>query len=105
VHHSKRKTPVVALVERGRKVRTRVTPDVTARNLKQAIIEMCDPSSRIMTDELMPYRGIGKHFALWARDGQPQFGRVRTRRHSHEHGRGLLVGPEVVNLQAGSQRQ
>jgi transposase-like protein len=63
VHYSKRKTPVVALVERGGNVRARVMPEVTARNLKGAIQEMCDPSSRIMTDESMPYRGIGAHFA------------------------------------------
>lgn len=62
VHYSKRKAPVVALVERGGNVRARVMPEVTARTLKDAIIEMCDPSSRIMTDESRPYKGVGKHF-------------------------------------------
>jgi transposase-like protein len=56
------KTPVVALVERGGRVRARRVDRVTAATLKGAIRENVDRSSRIMTDELNSYRGIGKEF-------------------------------------------
>jgi len=59
---SERKTPVVALVERGGKMRTRVVASVTAKNLKAAIRENVKPSARIMTDEWKSYSGIGKEF-------------------------------------------
>ena len=62
VHYTKRKAPVMALVERNGNVRTRVLPEVRAHNLKQAIRDMVDPSARIMTDEQLPYRGIGREF-------------------------------------------
>lgn len=57
------KTPVVALVERGGRVRAHVVPDVTARTLKGAVRSHVDPSARLMTDELRSYRGLGKEFA------------------------------------------
>lgn len=56
------KTPVVALVERGGKVRTRVVADVTAKSLHKAIRENVDASAAINTDELRAYRGVGEHF-------------------------------------------
>lgn len=56
-----RKVPVVALVERGGRVRTRVVTDVTAESLRSAIRENVHPSAAIHTDELSSYRGIGKH--------------------------------------------
>ena len=58
-----KKVPVVALVERGGRIRTRVVTDVTAQSLGQAIRESVRPSAAIHTDELSSYRGIGKHFA------------------------------------------
>jgi transposase-like protein len=58
-----KKTPVVALVERGGRARAHVVADVTAPTLKQAIRENVDRSARIMTDELRSYHGIGKEFA------------------------------------------
>jgi len=54
------KVPVVALVERGGKVRTRVVADVTAKTLKDAIRENVARDSRIMTDEHKSYEGIGR---------------------------------------------
>jgi len=57
-----KKTPVVALVERGGRVRAHKISGV-GNNLKEAIRQNVDRSSRIMTDELMAYRGIGKEFA------------------------------------------
>ena len=56
------KQPVVALVQRGGEVRTRVVPDVTAKSLKAAIREHVHPDSRILTDEHRSYIGIGREF-------------------------------------------
>jgi transposase-like protein len=58
-----RKTPVVAAVERGGRVRARVVPDVTPENLRSVLDEYCDQSgSRLMTDERPAYRAIGREF-------------------------------------------
>lgn len=57
------KTPVVALVETGGNVRTRVVADVTGATLKAAIRETVDKSATIMTDEWKSYIGIGAEFA------------------------------------------
>ena len=56
------KTPVVALVERGGNVKTRVVADVTAKTLKGAIRENVEKSATIYTDESNSYAGIGKEF-------------------------------------------
>lgn len=56
------KTPVVALVERGGSVRTRVVDKVTAATLRPAIMENVAPESTLMTDELNTYRRIGREF-------------------------------------------
>lgn len=56
------KTPVVALVERGGKVKTRVVADVTAHTLRTIIVEYVDQSSTIHTDESSSYSGIGQAF-------------------------------------------
>jgi transposase-like protein len=58
-----RKTPVVALVERGGEVRAKVLQRVTAQTLGQAVREYMDPSARLMTDELAAYKGIGRRLA------------------------------------------
>src|SRR6266576_6753326 len=58
-----RKTPVVALVERGGRVRTLVPTDVTAEYLGQILTTNVDPSAHLMTDELNPYKKIGEAFA------------------------------------------
>ena len=63
-----RKTPVLALVERNGEVRTRPIADVRAATLKKAILEVADRTSRIITDEFVSYRGIGRKF-----DGGHQF--------------------------------
>jgi len=57
-----RKTPVVALIERGGDVRARVVTSVTAANLKGAIREHVDPTARILTDERRGYVGIGDEY-------------------------------------------
>lgn len=57
-----RKTPVVALVERGGRVRSFATRKISAKMLKGAIREHVDASARIYTDERRGYQGVGKHF-------------------------------------------
>jgi transposase-like protein len=58
-----KKTPVVALVERGGRVRARKVDRVDGATLKGAIRENVDRKARIMTDEWAAYRGIGSEFA------------------------------------------
>lgn len=57
-----RKTPVIALVERGGRVRARKVDRVDGATLKGAIRENVDRKARIMTDEFAAYRGIGAEF-------------------------------------------
>ena len=57
-----KKVPVVALVERGGRVRARKIDRVDGATLKGAIRENVDRTSRIMTDEWAAYRGIGAEF-------------------------------------------
>src|SRR3984893_9085355 len=62
--HSRRgrgtkKTPVVALVERGGRARSWPVKSVDSATLKDAIRKHVDPSARIVTDELNVYQGIG----------------------------------------------
>lgn len=59
---SERKTPVVALVERGGRMRTRPVERVSAKALKAAIRENVKTSAAIMTDEFSSYRGLGREF-------------------------------------------
>lgn len=58
-----RKTAVVALVERGGRVRATVRSDVTGENLKQIVRSQVDPSARLITDEYVGYQGLGEEFA------------------------------------------
>lgn len=57
------KTPVVALVERGGRVRSRSVGKVTGETLRQVLNEHLDPSANLMTDDLPAYRKPGKRFA------------------------------------------
>jgi len=56
------KIPVVAVVERGGRVVASPVANVNAANLKGAIRAYCHPSARIVTDELVLYKGIGSEF-------------------------------------------
>lgn len=60
---SERKTPVVALVERGGRIRTRPVERVSAKALKTAIRENVRKDARIVTDDLPSYRGLGGEFS------------------------------------------
>jgi transposase-like protein len=57
------KQPVVAMVERGGRVRTRVVANVTAANLKDALQDCVDPSACVVSDELNIYPIAAKAFA------------------------------------------
>lgn len=57
------KTPVVALVERGGRVRSRSVGKVTGKTLRQVLDTHLDPSANLMTDDLPAYRKPGKRFA------------------------------------------
>jgi len=52
------KTPVVALVERGGRVRAIPMPRITAENLKTAMSAHMDPDATLMTDELVTYKAL-----------------------------------------------
>jgi len=58
-----KKQCVLAMVERGGRVKTRPVANVTGKTLKDAIREDVHPSARIITDENTAYTGIGKEFA------------------------------------------
>jgi transposase-like protein len=72
------KPPVVALVERGGDVRAFPMPLVTEANLRQAIRDHVEPSSRVMTDGHYAYRNVGDEFAE----------RQSVSHHAHEWVRG-----------------
>ncbi len=58
-----KKVPVVALIERDGRARTRVVEHVTADNLKTAIRDNVEATATINTDDLNLYQGIGPEFA------------------------------------------
>jgi transposase-like protein len=60
---SENKTPVAALVERGGRVKAKKVARVDGKTLKGNIRENVDPSSHIVTDEFLSYRGIDREFA------------------------------------------
>jgi len=57
-----KKTPVFAAVERNGRIRRHVVADVTGDTLKDAIREMVDKKSLIVTDENPSYNGIGEEY-------------------------------------------
>ncbi len=59
---SKRKVPVVALIERGGNAYTRVIPSVTQKNLAQCLNECVDKSAIINTDDSGASRGTVKPY-------------------------------------------
>jgi len=56
------KVAVVALVERGGRMKAWPIADVTARTLQTAIRDHVAPSAAIQTDQLTSYTGVGKWF-------------------------------------------
>ncbi len=59
----KGKAPVLSLVERGGKVRSRHVANVTGATLRDAIVTQADRASYLMTDEASTYTKIGEEFA------------------------------------------
>jgi len=57
------RVPVVTLVERGGRVRSKKVENVTAATLHSVVFGTADTKSRLMTDELRAYRRIGRRFA------------------------------------------
>ncbi len=49
------KPAVMAMVQRGGSVKTRIVANVGAKTVKQVILENVDPSARLMTDEHASY--------------------------------------------------
>lgn len=58
-----RKTPVVAGVERGGRVKARVVDRVTAEELNRQVTNMVDTSAHLMTDQKIQYKAIGLQYA------------------------------------------
>lgn len=59
----KTKVPVLALVERGGRVRSQRVANVTAGVLAPVIREQVDTRARLMTDELRSYEMVGRGYA------------------------------------------
>ena len=57
-----KKTPVLAMVERGGRVRAQVLPNITAKTLTPAVVKAVHHSARIYTDEYAGYNHIGRRF-------------------------------------------
>jgi transposase-like protein len=77
------KTPVVALVERGGRVRSRTIRKVTGETLKKVLTDRVDPSAHLMTDELAAYKKPGKHFASHESVNHSQGEYARGRAHTN----------------------
>jgi len=56
------KTPVVVLVERDGKARTKVVPSVNRKNIREMMKENVDINSKIMSDESNLYNTVGIYF-------------------------------------------
>jgi transposase-like protein len=59
----KGKAPVVSLVEREGRVRSQHMPEVTAKNLRLALVTQIDRKSYLMTDENKGYIAVGREFS------------------------------------------
>jgi transposase-like protein len=58
-----KKSPVMVLVEKDGRARTKCVERVTGKELKGAIKKHCEPTSKIVTDEFPSYRGLDKDFS------------------------------------------
>jgi len=75
----KKKTPIVAIVQRGGKVVAKVVPDVSGQTLTGLIKKHVIPGGLVYTDEMGAYRRVG---FLRGSDGKPLDYRHRTIRHA-----------------------
>jgi transposase-like protein len=80
------KTMVLAMKERGGRIRPKVVADITGATVKSVMLENIDKSARLLTDEWTGYRTVGKEFA----------GGHETVRHwMHEYARGDVTTNSV----------
>ncbi|MBI4323463.1 MAG: IS1595 family transposase [Candidatus Omnitrophica bacterium] len=59
---TRKKTPLVAVIQRNGKVRTQVVRSVSAANLMRVLKENVDVESTLMTDDFMSYRHVDEVF-------------------------------------------
>jgi hypothetical protein len=57
-----KKTPVVAIVQRGGDVRFRMMERLTADNLAAHVAQNTSITARLITDEMPTYKSVGRHF-------------------------------------------
>lgn len=88
------KTTVLAMVERGGRVRAVVVPDVKAATILPHVREHVLPEAMVYTDEAAAYQRLPKRGYAHKRVHQ-RAPRLRQRRRAHEHDRGLLVAHEA----------
>jgi transposase-like protein len=89
------KTPVVAIVQRDGEVRASVMPTVTAKNIKDMLVENVDLGATLMTDESGLYTHVGTPFASH-----------QTVKHSaHEYARGNAHSNSVESFFSRLKRQ
>ncbi len=62
-HHNASKEPVVAMVERGGRVRSFHVADVNSKNLGPILYEQIRQASHLMTDSAVMYPKLGEQFA------------------------------------------
>jgi transposase-like protein len=92
---SKRKTPVVAGVERGGRVMARVVANVTAKTLPTHLLAMVDTAARLMTDERPSYKRVGREYAS----------HETVHHKSGEYVRGNVTTNRIEGFFAGLKRQ
>lgn len=61
--YREKKTPVMTMIERGGRLRSKVMDRVTAATLRDALRQHVDRSAVLMTDDYGGYRTIGKEFS------------------------------------------
>jgi transposase-like protein len=102
------RVPVVTLVERGGRVRSKKVDNVTAATLRSVVLGTADTKSRLMSDELRAYRRIGGRFARHdaVNHGEEEWAQARRRKQSaHQHRRRLLLAAEARHLRLLLPRQ
>jgi hypothetical protein len=78
------KTPVVSLVERGGRVRSRVMDTVTGKAITKLLKDNAESTGRLNTDESPLYKKVGHGFASHDRVNHAE---EEYARHDHETGR------------------
>jgi ISXO2-like transposase domain len=103
-----KKTPVLALVERGGNVRSFPLERATLKNIRPIMEKHIDPSSHFVTDEFPAYYMIRDKFAStpYNRSQRQAVRTSRGRYHSNDqHGRKLLCSTETCQLRYASSHE